>query len=255
MKNLEGSIQDNRAMINLPDAKKIWIFCVIFGALFWLVGLVLWWQGGIDETVLFHFNAARVAYTLPVALSQWLSSYGMAAITSLFVVYRLISLKLKTLDAPLTIYFYTICSFGLSGILGDLLKLLLVRPRPITTYGDQILVYSQSASPAIPSGHATKSVALVLPFLFLVSGSRHIHKVFKIVIVLIASGVCFSRIVLGAHYLSDVLAGVGTALIGLPLSMLFANMVLRKAKQEQLVRLSIVWTILLIFLTAIFMAL
>jgi hypothetical protein len=61
--------------------------------------------------------------------------------------------------------------------------------------------------------------------------------------------------VLGAHFLSDVLAGIGTALIGLPLSMLFANMVLRKAKQEQLPFLSIVWGILLIFLTAVFIAL
>jgi undecaprenyl-diphosphatase len=255
MKKLNRSYQVKGTAINLPDAKEIWILCVILGAIFWLFGLTLWWQRGIDEAVLFYFNAARVAYTPLIVLSQWLSSYGMATITSLFVVYRLTSLKLKNLDAPLTIYFYTICSFGLSGILGDLLKFVLARPRPITTYGDQILVYSQSASFAIPSGHATKSVALVLPFILLVSGAKHIHKAIKIVIGLIAIGVCFSRIVLGAHYLSDVLAGIGTALVGLPLSMLFANMVLSKARQDQLLRLSIIWTILLIVLTAIFMVL
>ena len=60
---------------------------------------------------------------------------------------------------------------------------------------------------------------------------------------------------LGAHYLSDVLAGIGMALIGLPLSMMFANMVLRKASQEKLPALSIVWGFLLGFLTLLFMAL
>jgi membrane-associated phospholipid phosphatase len=77
----------------------------------------------------------------------------------------------------------------------------------------------------------------------------------QIVIALIAGGVCFSRIVLGAHYVSDVLAGAGTALIGLPLSMMFAHMILRKAKQEQLPFLSRIWGLLLVFLTVVFMIL
>ena len=72
---------------------------------------------------------------------------------------------------------------------------------------------------------------------------------------LIAIGVCFSRIVLAAHYVSDVLAGIGMALIGLPLSMMFANMLLRKMKPEQLPKLSFIWGVLLIFLTWVFMTL
>ena len=44
-------------------------------------------------------------------------------------------------------------------------------------------------------------------------------------------------------------------MIGLPLSMMFANMVLRKSTQEQLPRLSLVWGFLLIFLTIVFMIL
>jgi undecaprenyl-diphosphatase len=143
----------------------------------------------------------------------------------------------------------------LSGIAGDLLKEVLARPRPAITFGSEILALSQSATHTIPSGHATKSVALVLPFILLVSSSRHLHKGIKIVIGLIAAGVCFSRIVLGAHYLSDVLAGIGMALIGLPFSMMFANMVFRKVKQEQLPMLSYVWGFLLIFLTAVFLVL
>jgi membrane-associated phospholipid phosphatase len=241
--------------IPLPDTKRIWIACFVLGAVFWIIGLILWAQRGVDEAVLFYYNPMRIAMDPIVVLSKWLSSYGMAAITILFLVYLLVSKKLKYLDAPLTVYFYTICSYGFSGIVGDLLKEILARPRPATTYGSEILALSQAVTPAIPSGHATKSIALVLPFILLVSHSKNLNQGIKFLIGLIAASVCFSRIVLGAHYVSDVLAGIGMALIGLPLSMMFANMLLRKMKQEQLPKLSYIWGLILIFLTWVFMAL
>ena len=253
MKIFKFANKDKGTPIPLPDTKRIWIICFLLGAMFWIIGLVLWWQGGIDKTILFYYDAQRIANDPAVILSKWLSSSGMAAITVLFLGYLLFSKIFKSLDAPLTVYAYTLFSFGLSGIAGDLLKMVFARPRPAATFGSELLILSQSLTPAIPSGHATKSIALILPFILLVSHSKDLHKVIKIVIALIAGGVCFSRIVLGAHYLSDVLAGIGMALIGLPLSMLFANMVLRKAKQEQLPTLSIVWGIVLIFLTFVFM--
>lgn len=247
--------QEAGTPVPLPDTRRIWNFCLLLGAIFWIIGLVFWWQGGIEETLLFHFDAQRIAYDPVVALSKWLSSNGMATITVIFVLYLLLSKVVKSLDAPLTVYLYTICSYGWSGIGGDLLKAVISRPRPAATFGSELLILSQSLTPAIPSGHATKSIALILPFILLVGHSKGLHKAIKIVIALIGIGVCFSRVVLGAHYLSDVLAGIGTALIGLPLSMLFANVILRKAKQEQLPRLSMVWGMILIFLTLVFLAL
>lgn len=241
--------------IPLHEPKRIWIACFILGAAFLIVGFIIWAQGGIDEAVLFFYNPMRIAMDPIVVLSIWLSSNGMAAITALFVVYLIGSKLFKSLDAPVTVYFYTIFSFGLSGIAGDLLKEVLTRPRPATTYGSEILVLSDAVTYAFPSGHATKSIALILPFLLLVSHSKYLHKGVKIAIALIAGGVCFSRIVLGAHYVSDVLAGIGIALVGLPLSMMFANLLLRKMKQEQLPKLSYLWGFLLIFLTWVFMIL
>jgi len=241
--------------ILLPDTKRIWIACFVLGTVLWAIALILWAQGEIDETVLFYFDPMRITMDPIVVLSKWFSANGMATITILFVVYLLVSKKVKYLDAPLTVYFYIICSYGLSGIAGDLLKEVFARPRPIATYGSEILVISQSLTPAIPSGHATKSVALVLPFILLVSHSKNLHKGMKIVIGLIAGGVCFSRIVLGAHYVSDVVAGMGMALIGLPLTMMFANMALRKMNQEQLPKLSYVWGFLLLFMTWVFLSL
>jgi membrane-associated phospholipid phosphatase len=253
MKIFKNANKDKGTPILLPNAKSIWITCFALGAVSWIIGLILWGQQGIDRAVLFYFNAMRIANDPIIILSQWLSSYGMAAITVIFVAYLLVSQKIKSLDAPLTVYFYTICSYGWSGIAGDVLKEIFARPRPVVAFGSEILVLSQAVTGTFPSGHATKSIALILPFIFLADDSKNLHKAIKIVIALIAGGVCFSRIVLGAHYVSVVVAGIGMALIGLPCSMLFANMVLRKTNQERLPFLSKIWGMLLIFLTYVFM--
>jgi membrane-associated phospholipid phosphatase len=253
MKVFKNANKDKGTPIILPNAKRIWIASFALGVLFLIIGLILWGQQGIDTTVLFYYNPMRIANDPIVILSQWLSSYGMAAITVIFVVYLLVSQKFKYLDASLTVYFYTICSFGWGAIAGSILKEIIARPRPAVTFGSEILVFSEGLSPTFPSGHAAKSIALILPFILLVNNSKNFHKTIKIVITFIAGGVCFSRIVLGAHYVSDVAAGIGIALIGLSFSMLFANMVLRKNKQERLPFLSRIWGILLIFLTYVFM--
>ena len=255
MKLFKNTDTDKGTPILLPDAKSIRITCFALVAISWIIGLVLWGQQAFDVTILFYYNAMRIANDPIVILSKWLSSYGMAVITITIMAYLLVSQKLKSLDATLTVYFYTICSLGLSGIAGDVLKEIFARPRPATTFGSEILVLSQAVTNAFPSGHATKSVALALPFILLVDDSKNIHKAIKIVIAFIAAGVCFSRIVLAAHYVSDVVAGIGTALIGLPCSMLFANMVLRRINQERLPFLSRIWGIILIFLTYLFMIL
>ncbi|MBI9047171.1 MAG: phosphatase PAP2 family protein [Anaerolineaceae bacterium] len=218
--------------VPLLDSKKVWMICLISGLLFWIIGLVLWRQQGIDEKVLFYLNTARIGKDFIVILSQWLTTYGMAAITGIFVIYLLASQKTKLLGAPLTIYLYTIISFGLSGITGDMLKIIFARPRPLTTFGNEIMVLSQSMSLSLPSGHTTKSIALVLPFILLIPNSNNVHKAIKVIIAVLACGVGLSRIVLGAHYVSDVFAGLGMAFIGLPFSMLLANMILKKNERR-----------------------
>ncbi len=47
--------------IVIPDTKKLWIACVVIGAVFWLVAIFLWISGGIDEflSVLLQPDADR----------------------------------------------------------------------------------------------------------------------------------------------------------------------------------------------------
>jgi len=70
----------------------------------------------------------------------------------------------------------------------------------------------------------------------------------KILMAIVAFGVCCSRVLLGAHYVSDVLAGVGTALILLPLVTLVSNRILSKLTKERLDFAIRVWAVALLVL-------
>ena len=55
-------------------------------------------------------------------------------------------------------------------------------------------------------------------------------RLLKLVLLLIASLVCYSRIVLGAHYLSDVFAGAALALACVPVAVAAANAIYARGK-------------------------
>ena len=66
-------------------------------------------------------------------------------------------------------------------------------------------------------------MALALPFLLFASQKNSITIIVKILVFTTALLVWYSRIALQAHFLSDVLAGIGTALFFPPFSILFVN--------------------------------
>jgi membrane-associated phospholipid phosphatase len=68
----------------------------------------------------------------------------------------------------------------------------------------------------------------------------------KILLVITALGVCYSRVVLGAHYVSDVLAGAGLALVCFPLLTLLNNKMLSMMTKKRLDFAIKVWAVVLI---------
>ena len=243
------SVHDSERVV-LPELKRVWVLAGGTGILLWVMALALWAQGTLDERVVFLFDPARAAYTPLVSASKFLSAFGMPVILALYVLYYVIQIRRPAWSASRTLYLYVIFSFGLSGIAGDLLKLVFARPRPAAAFPDQILALSDAASHALPSGHATKAMALALPVLFLVSSRPRGQAVWKGLIAAVALGVGFSRIVLGAHYLSDVVAGFGMALLGLPASMALAHMILRRIPGDQLPGAARRWVIIMAVLAA-----
>ncbi len=55
-------------------------------------------------------------------------------------------------------------------------------------------------------------------------------RLVKLALLLVASLVCYSRIVLGAHYLSDVLAGAAVAFASVPVAVAVANAIYARGK-------------------------
>ena len=73
-------------------------------------------------------------------------------------------------------------------------------------------------------------MALALPFLLFATRNNIITIIVKILVFTAALLVCYSRIALQAHFLSDVLAGIGTALFFIPFSILFVNFSFKRNK-------------------------
>ncbi len=92
-----------------------------------------------------------------------------------------------------------------AGVLNVLLKGIFVRPRP--TFPD---IYYQEIGFSFPSGHAMLSVVLYGTLAYVIGKtlpSRRARIVLAVGAAIIALIIGFSRIYLGVHYLSDVLAG------------------------------------------------
>ena len=101
-----------------------------------------------------------------------------------------------------------------SGVVAQALKLLVVRERPgnfdfaqpITTYVENLL--GQTApmfSNSFPSGHATSSFAIAVAIAWVSRKTEHAWLGWTVVGW--ASLVAFSRVYVGVHFMSDVLAG------------------------------------------------
>lgn len=100
-----------------------------------------------------------------------------------------------------------IVALGLLGgaLMADVIKLLVARPRPAVEHLQAVSGYS------FPSGHATQAAAFWVSLLLAVRPLLSRPPAFALAACgcgLIVVAVCASRIVLGVHYPSDVVAGV-----------------------------------------------
>jgi membrane-associated phospholipid phosphatase len=217
---------------------------IIAAILLWVVAILLWMQGGLDKWVLLSHADLR-ANGLAAGIGSGVTRYGMSVIVLVYLVYLAFAFKFAELREAYRIYAVVLLLFGLAGPAGDILKEIVNRPRPFVEYAGEISGLRRVHSPSFPSGHATKSVALALPFLLFITTRDRWHKALKILLMILALGVCYSRVMLGAHFLSDVLAGVGTALICVPPVMLLTNKMLRRMKSRIPPRAVIVWAVVL----------
>lgn len=93
----------------------------------------------------------------------------------------------------------------------NIVKNIVQRPRPFVTFTDLQIIIPTPSEFSFPSGHTSSSFAAAAVFY------RHLPKKFGIPSVVLAGLIGFSRLYVGVHYPTDVIAGV---LMGILLSYL-----------------------------------
>ena len=221
-------------------SKKQWICFTIIFLISWGISIFLWFQVDADRHILFTLNNSNFSDGL-IGINRFFTRYGMSLIVFIYTLYLALSQKFTSLKKSRQVFLLIIFSFAVAGISGDILKMIFNRTRPIQEYANQLSFFTRSGSPSLPSGHSTKSLALALPFLFYAEYKGRFHTLVKCILVFVALMVCFSRIFLGAHYLSDVLAGIGWAFLCLPVSVILSNKLLRKMTYKRFEFAAKIW--------------
>jgi undecaprenyl-diphosphatase len=137
-----------------------------------------------DKTYNFLSNTvAPIAFTMPVAMFvTGLSTHNK-------------DLQIKSIESGASILFASAISYSI--------KISVKRPRPFTTYPDLITKKGHGGTFSFPSGHTTTSFAIAT------SLSLAFPKWYVIIpSYTFASAVAYSRMHLGMHYPSDLLAGI-----------------------------------------------
>jgi membrane-associated phospholipid phosphatase len=214
----------NIAQVKISKNKSIPI--IIISICFYLVAVFLWQQEKIDIYIVLNQNYF-FSHIFFIASAKLISRYGMGIISFLLAIQLIIFQAKDRNKADQSVFLYILISFATASIAGDLLKEVLNRARPVYELSNQIIQTETSSSPSFPSGHATKSMALALSFMLMMSNSNKTKVVFKILTLFMAILVCYSRIVLQKHYLSDILAGIGTALFFLVPSVFIVNFIFK----------------------------
>jgi len=143
----------------------------------------------LDKNIASFFASNRLPFldSLSIFIHNIEGYIFFAVILFLLLIFKQ---KNKILPLLLTFVLYLGTTF--------LIKIIIARPRPFTKFNFQNLGETD-INQSFPSGHATATASIIRFFEF-----NRILMYFWILIVIL---VMFSRVYLGVHYLSDIIAG------------------------------------------------
>ncbi|MAY89205.1 MAG: hypothetical protein CML02_21090 [Pseudooceanicola sp.] len=142
-----------------------------------------------DTTLLFFSNIGFYSLFFVIPLVYFLSSYRKKAV-----------LRIKSFRLITTCFF-------IAGVV-FFLKFTVERPRPFIAFPD-LLVLQDASNFSFPSGHTTEAFAIAFSCIYLFPRTKLLVPVFVWALM-----VAYSRMILGVHYPSDIIAGVLIAFIG-----------------------------------------
>ncbi len=123
-------------------------------------------------------------------------------------------------------------TFGCGVGINFVFKNIIMRPRPFVTW-DTIMNLGGSSGYSMPSGHSCSAmiIAVFIGYMAIKYGKSKWTKVcVPIIMTLYFALIALSRIFLGVHYLTDVIAGGCEGLIVAIIGILLYNLVMKKRK-------------------------
>jgi membrane-associated phospholipid phosphatase len=222
---------DTKVISNYISTTKL-IVIFVASAISFTAAAIIWQQKGLDNAIVIQHNFIYENTFLLTFFRFW-SRYGMGLIALLYGLLVFLSFKYEELASSRPLFMFMLFAFAFASISGDLLKEVINRARPAVALAGQIANTVNSNSPAFPSGHATKSLALALPYLLAATGKDIKTRALKIIALISALLVSYSRIALQRHYISDILGALGVALFFIPIAYWFVNMFYRKNEVDQ----------------------
>jgi len=165
---------------------------------------------------LFHLLNLQLVHPAADDLMVFLTKVNLSGHIFLLA---LLFMVIRRGKSALLIIVLALVAVGMADIVASgILKPLVHRIRPCFALDHVRLLISQPWSYSFASSHAANSAAVAtITWIFFYRGKLLVEKLFTIIIILYAVAISWSRIYVGVHYPSDVIAGmligVGSAMV------------------------------------------
>ncbi len=154
----------------------------------------------IDKPLALFFHNKQYFYSF----FHIITKFGEAhySLGTLFLLFLFFWFKKKSYFQNRTLYLFS--AIALSGIIVDILKVIFGRFRPALFFKEELYGFSPmhfgSLYNSFPSGHSATAFSLGVGLALLFPKYRYFFILFAVL-------VAFSRVILGFHYLSDIVVG------------------------------------------------
>ena len=202
-------------LFKLEFNKKL--FLILCTVILWSAALIAYLTPNFNHWVLLSFNALR-SDPLFAFLCYNYTYYTLYAIIPAVSILYLAAFKVNKLKPYRMVLFLAFITLAIGIPLLDLIKLYSAVPRPWVLYPDINSLYHGRGS-SFPSGHAFQAFASTLPLIIcFLSNDRNFKRtnlkiILAAVLLVFAITLSFSRILAGVHFVTDVLFGIGLAVI------------------------------------------
>lgn len=203
----------------LPDEKRPFFACHA-----WLAALLLIFGLGLfalttysllTHSLLYDYDhllsaqfsaAAKTSLAGYITFSTWFANFGSIAPTLVLLIFAYVFLRQQCDDR----FTLIVASYGLGMVIFFLLATGFNRQRPALPG-----LLASMPFPSYPSGHMIQTITLLAPLLYLYlprARSAAARALFLLLAFAYLAAVAIDRLVVNAHYLTDILAGLGIGL-------------------------------------------